>query len=120
MQKEIPILSQMPDAKLLSDDLIKQCRNELDAIFLCMHCADIKRTDEQWGIALGLHKGHFSAIKNGNKHFPTNKRIVLMQLAGNLAPIQYEAMRLDHRLFKETPSEKIKRLEKEIAALKAA
>ena len=73
--------------------LIRMCRDELDAVNLCI---DLSRlADEVLCERLGIDKGHFSRIRKGRAHFPTKKRIELMWLCGNWAPIQYEMWKTD-------------------------
>lgn len=73
--------------------LIRACKDELDAINLCI---DLSRlTDEVLCERLGIDKGHFSRIRKGRAHFPTAKRIALMWLCGNWAPIQFEMLQTD-------------------------
>lgn len=68
--------------------LIKACRDELDAINLCI---DLSRLpDEVICERLGIDKGHFSRIRKGRAHFPTARRIQLQWLCGNWAPLQFE------------------------------
>jgi hypothetical protein len=71
--------------------LIKMCRNELDAVNLCIDMSHM--SDEALCFRLGIDKGHWSRMRKGRAHFPTAKRLDLMQLAGNFAPLQYELFR---------------------------
>lgn len=80
--------------------IIKMCRDELDAVNLCI---DLSRmSDEAICQYLGIDKGHWSRIRKGRAHFPTKKRLELMYLAGNWAPLQYE-------LFKSNLLERLKK-----------
>jgi hypothetical protein len=90
-QKQIPILSEHPKPKLAEWRLVEQCRDELDAIRLCMQLSSLSH--EAIGGYLGIDKGHLCRTLQGRAHFPTSKRMALMTLCGNLAPLQYEAMR---------------------------
>jgi hypothetical protein len=70
---------------------VRMCRDELDAVNLCI---DLSRmSDETLCRLLGIDKGHWSRMRKGRAHFPTAKRIALMELAGNWAPLQYELCR---------------------------
>jgi transcriptional regulator with XRE-family HTH domain len=72
----------------VDERIVRMCRDELDAVNLCI---DLSRmSDETLCDRLGIDKGHWSRIRKGRAHFPTAKRIALMRLAGNWAPIQYE------------------------------
>jgi hypothetical protein len=68
--------------------LIRMCHDEMDAINLCIDLSRLK--DEYICSALSIDKGHWSRIRKGTAHFPTAKRLELMRLCGNWAPIQYE------------------------------
>lgn len=69
--------------------LIKQCDELLDAILLCVHLS--KKTHTKIRDTLGIDRGHWSRIMTGQAHFPTNKIKPLMELCGNLAPLQWLA-----------------------------
>lgn len=72
----------------IDEAIVQMCRDELDAVNLCI---DLSRmSDETLCERLGIDKGHWSRMRKGRAHFPTAKRIALMQLAGNWAPLQYE------------------------------
>jgi hypothetical protein len=67
--------------------LIKQCDTLLDAILLCVHLSKLPH----YAVAerLAVDRGHWSRILQGQAHFPTNKMKSLMELCGNLAPLQW-------------------------------
>ena len=89
-QRQIPIMGEARRPALVDDHLIARCENEADAILLCVHLS--RFAHEHICESLGVDKGHWSRILQGRAHFPTRKRLALMRLCGNLAPIQYEAM----------------------------
>jgi hypothetical protein len=68
--------------------VIRMCQDEMDAVNLCIDLSRLK--DEYIAAHLEIDKGHFSRIRKGMAHFPTAKRLALMYLCGNWAPIQYE------------------------------
>jgi hypothetical protein len=78
------------------NEFIKACHSELEALNLCMNLSNL--SDEAIRDHLGIDKGHFSRIRKGRGNFPPNKRVALMQLCGNLAPVQYEAHRVGFSL----------------------
>lgn len=87
-QRDIGGVCEVAEPVFVEDRIVQMCRNELDAINLCI---DLSRmSDEALCQRLGVDKGHWSRIRKGRAHFPTAKRIALMRLAGNWAPIQYE------------------------------
>lgn len=114
-QREMPVLGEprkMSDAPL---DLLKTCDDELDAIRLCIQLS--RFTHEFIGKELSIDKGHFSRIMSGTAGFPTTKRLALMRLCGNRAPLQYEAMQAGCELV-ESKELRILQLEAELAAAK--
>lgn len=117
-QREMPFLAELPAPKDIDSQLIRACQNELDAVNLCI---DLSRmADEVICERLGIDKGHFSRIRKGRAHFPTSKRLALMYLCGNRAPIQYEAMRLNCDLVDRSKDQVIRELEAQLAELKRA
>lgn len=97
---------------------LSACRNELDALNLCMNLSGL--SDETIRDALGIDKGHFSRIRKGRGNFPPNKRVALMELCGNRAPVQYEAMRLNCEVVDLSKEAKIQALEQQLASLRRA
>ncbi len=81
----------MRNPELVDEKLLRMCRDELDAVNLCIDMS--RMSDETLCDRLGIDKGHFSRIRKGRAHFPTRKRLALMSLAGNYAPLQYELCR---------------------------
>src|SRR5690348_7987669 len=69
--------------------LLQQCQTLLEAIHLCIHLSRYKH----YVIAqkLGIDRGHWTRMMQGQAHFPTNKLPALMQLCGNYAPLQWLA-----------------------------
>lgn len=118
-QKEIPILSETSAPVEVESWLVESCKDELHAV---NRCIDLSRmSDEYLCGALGIDKGHWSRIRKGRAHFPTRKRLALMSLAGNLLPLQYEAMRMRRKLESLSDKEsEIRRLESELAKARAA
>lgn len=97
---------------------IQSCRSELDSLNLCMNLSGL--SDEAIRDALGIDKGHFSRIRKGRGNFPPNKRVALMELCGNRAPIQYEAMRLNCEVIDLSKDAQIRALEQQLASLRRA
>lgn len=57
----------------------------LGAINLCIDVSDLE--DKEIYLALEIDSGHFSNIRKGKGHFPTNKLDDLMTLCGNEIPL---------------------------------
>lgn len=111
-------MSVMRTPKDVPPAFITGCRNELDALNLCMNLSGL--SDETIRDALGIDKGHFSRIRKGRGNFPPNKRVALMELCGNRAPVQYEAMRLSCEVVDLSKDAQIRALEQQIASLRRA
>jgi len=92
-QMEIPILQELKQAEVAPWDLVERCRDEHDALMLCIQLSRTRYTAKQFAEHLDIDPGHWSRIRSGDAHFPTNKRLQLMQLCGNLAPMQFELSR---------------------------
>lgn len=118
MQREIPLMAEMRKPKAVEDQLIRACRSELDSLNLCMNLSGL--SDEAIRDALVIDKGHFSRLRKGRGNFPPNKRIALMELCGNRAPAQYEAMRLNCELTDLSKEAQIRALEEQLNLLRRA
>ena len=77
--------------------LVAKCKDERAAICLCVQLSGL--ANEEIAHQLGIDKGHWTRIMQGRGHFPTHKRSQLMSLCGNLAPLQFEAMRFGFQLY---------------------
>ena len=113
-QREMPLLAAVRGPERVPAEFIKVCKSELEALNLCMNLSNL--SDETIREHLGIDKGHFSRIRKGRGNFPPNKRVALMQLCGNLAPVQYEAMRVGYRLQELDKDAHIAALEAQLAA----
>jgi hypothetical protein len=96
-------------------EFVKKCKSELEALNLCMNLSNL--SDEAIRDQLGIDKGHFSRIRKGRGNFPPNKRVALMELCGNLAPVQYEAFRVGHTLQENDKDAQIAALYAQISEL---
>lgn len=105
------MLGEVKRPELVDAALLSKLEDEHDAVLLCIHLS--KLPHEYLSKALGIDKGHWSRIVQGRAHFPTKKRIALMRLCGNYAPIQFEARSIGFKLFAdETAAEEAELLEK--------
>lgn len=117
-QREIPCMSVMRSPVEVNPAFVAGCRNELDALNLCMNLSGL--SDETIRDALVIDKGHFSRIRKGRGNFPPNKRVALMELCGNRAPVQYEAMRLNCEVVDLSKDAQIQALEQQLMTLRRA
>lgn len=112
-----PLLGALQKPSLAEPALVSRCADEHDAVLLCIHLS--KLSHEYLSKTLGIDKGHWSRIVQGRAHFPTKKRIALMRLCGNYAPVQFEAALIGFKLFAdETAAEEAELLEK-LASVRA-
>lgn len=86
--------------------LVAKCADERQAIALCVQYS--RFANQEIARALGIDKGHWTRIMQCRGHFPTHKRSQLMAICGNLAPLQYEAMKFGFQLY-ENPIDKEER-----------
>lgn len=117
-QRLIPCMSVSRSPVEVQPAFIQACRSELEALNLCMNLSGL--SDETIRDALGIDKGHFSRIRKGRGNFPPNKRVALMELCGNRAPVQYEAMRLNCEVVDLSKDAQIRALEQQLATLRRA
>ncbi len=117
MQREIPILSEVRKPHMAPAELVSQCHNRMDAIRLCAHLSGM--SNETLCGELGIDAGHWSRIMHGRAHFPDAKSIQLMNLCGNYAPLQYEAMACGFELYENPTAKREAELVAELEALRA-
>lgn len=76
--------------------LVAKCHDEQDAILLCVHLSRL--ANEEIARQLSIDKGHWSRIMQGRGNLPPRKRTQLMAICGNIAPLQFEAMKFGRKL----------------------
>jgi hypothetical protein len=118
MQREMPFLYEVRAMQNAPDELVKKCRHGLDAIRLCIQLSG--HTHEFLCDELHIDKGHFSRIMQGKAWFPDTKRIELMNLCGNRAPAQFDALMTGCNLVELSKDARIRELEEQLAAARAA
>ena len=116
-QREIPILGISKRPVEVDWALIAKCNDEQDALLLCVHLSRL--ANEEIARQLGIDKGHWTRIMQGRGNLPARKRTQLMALCGNLAPIQYEAMRFGRQLKENDVEQREKHLLEELARVQA-
>lgn len=95
-QREMPMLAVMKPPEEVDWALIAKCNDEQDALLLCVHLSRL--ANEEIARRLGIDKSHWTRIMQGRGNLPARKRTPLMSICGNIAPIQYEAMRFGRQL----------------------
>lgn len=118
MQREMPVMAEMRRPVDVPAEFVRACKDELAALNLCMNLSNL--SDECIRDALGIDKGHFSRLRKGRGNFPANKRVALMELCGNRAPVQYEAYRLHCDLVDLSKDAQIRALEEQLSLLRRA
>lgn len=111
-QREMPMLSEARKAVDVPIEFIKACKDELAALNLCMNLSNL--SDEAIREKLEIDKGHFSRMRKGRGNFPANKRLRLMALCGNRAPVQFEALHLNCDLVEKSKDALIRDLEAQL------
>lgn len=86
-QRSVPILSEAPSPQPVDESIISRCDSLLDAIHLCIYLS--RFAHERIAGELGIDPGHWTRMMQGRAHFPPNRVQPLMELCGNLAPLQY-------------------------------
>lgn len=100
------------------DELVKRCKHGLDAIRLCIQLSGFSH--EHIAEELRIDKGHFSRIMQGKANFPDTKRIDLMIFCNNRAPAQFDALMTGCELVEMSKEARIRELEAQLKAIKAA
>lgn len=97
--------------------LLAQCETFLQAIHLCIHLSRLPH----YAIAekLGVDRGHWTRMMQGQAHFPTNKIASLMQLCGNYAPLQWLAKATGQEIAIDQRELRKQQLRRELAELDA-
>lgn len=107
-QRSLNILGEIKKPVMVENNLIENCKDAKSAVLLCISLSRVRYSNTYLAMLLEIDKGHFSRILSGKAHFPTNKRIDLMMLCGNYAPLQYEAKETGLVLME--PSEKERKI----------
>ena len=112
------MLAEQPRPRKLDASLLRTCDNLLDAIHLCIHMSRLPH----YAIAqrLGVDKGHWTRMMQGQAHFPTNKLKMLMEMCGNYAPMQWLAASTGFELFEDAKAKRREELQRELAELENA
>ena len=97
--------------------LIAQCNDEQDALLLCVHLS--RFANEEIARRLGIDKSHWTRIMQGRGNLPARKRTPLMSICGNLAPIQFEAMRFGRQLKQQDIEKEERELRERLSKLES-
>jgi len=117
-QMPLRMLSEMPKPHKVEPHYLHTCNDLLDAIHLCIHLSRLPH----YAIAekLGIDRGHWTRMMQGQAHFPTRKMKMLMEVCGNYAPMQYLAQSTGFELFEDAKAKRKEELRRELAELEVA
>ena len=104
IQTDMGFMHEVKRPKMVPMELIRACKNRLDAIILCIQLSRLSQGEV--AKRLGLDKGHLTRILQGLAYFPDQKSIELMEVCGNYAPMQFEAHATGFQLFEDPRAKK--------------
>lgn len=117
MQRELAVHGEVRKVVSVPHKLMEMCEDGMDAIRLCIHLSGF--TYGFVGKDMGIDPGNFSRVLQGNGNFPTNKRVRLMELCKNLAPVQFECEALGLVPVPRKEFDRLMALEAELEAIRA-
>ena len=117
-QREMPLLGEARRPTLAPWELVKACRDESDAIRLCVQLSSLSH--ETLAARLGIDKGHWSRMMQGRAHFPSQKKLSLMRECGNYAPLQFVSWACGFDLQERSKDVRIRELEAELERVRGA
>jgi len=119
LQLSLPLISEIPRPRFLDDALIANLDDYSDAVRLCINSRLRRMSEAEIANCLGFSAPHLAKVKAGRGYLTTDQALVLQHLCSNWAIRQYdESRRQQLAEMTETPSEKLARLEAEVAELK--
>lgn len=83
--------------------MVQGCKNGRQALALCVRLSGL--TDEEVANRVGISKGYLSKILSGRASLDADRRIKLMRVCGNRAPLQYEAWAMGISTMARDPNE---------------
>lgn len=116
-QREMRFLGEVRKPDYVEMKLLAQCETLLHAIHLCVQLSRYKHytvCDK-----LGIDRGHWTRMMQGQAHFPTNKLADLMHLCGNYAPLQWLAKATGQEIAIDQRELRRQQLRQELAELDA-
>lgn len=116
-QREMRLLGESRKPDYVEIKLLGQCETLLQAIHLCIHLSRLPH----YVVAekLGVDRGHWTRMMQGQAHFPTNKIASLMQVCGNYAPLQWLANATGQEIAVDQRELRRQQLRRELAELDA-
>lgn len=118
MQREMALMGDVKRDTEVPPELVARCRSARDALRLAVHWSGLKHG--YIAESLDMHPAQFSRILSGQAHLDEDKRMTLMDIVGNDAPLQWAAMKRGYKLVRDERDQQIRELEARLAALKEA
>ena len=118
MQREIPILAEMPKPARADDNLVGRAGDLLAAVQMCVQLSGL--SNEAICERMGIDPGHWTRMMQGRASLQLRKLPDLMRICGNLAPLQYLAREMGFDLYEDARAKRRAELEAELARLKDA
>lgn len=118
MQRHLAFVGEASKPSKVDPLRLNMCDSLLDAIHLCIHMSHLPH----YAIAerLGVDRGHWTRMMQGQAHFPTNKITMLMETCGNYAPLQWLAIASGFDVFEDAKAKRKEELIRELRELEAA
>jgi hypothetical protein len=117
ISEQVPMrmMGAVQEPKKVEDWQLASCHDLLDAIHLCIHLSRRKHYDI--AESLGIDRGHWTRMMQGQAHFPTRKLGQLMKACGNYAPMQFLARESGFQLFEDPIAMEKAKLKRRLAEL---
>lgn len=115
VNREMPFLGEVRKPSMAPVELVRACKTRLDAIILCIQLSRLPQ--RLVAKRLGLDAGHLTRILQGLAYFPDQKSVELMQVCGNYAPMQYEALATGFQLYQDPRQKRKEELQAELIAI---
>jgi hypothetical protein len=109
------MMVEQPNPRKIDETLLRTCTTLLEAIHLCIHLSRLPH----YAVAerLGIDKGHWTRMMQGQAHFPTNKLTLLMEVCANYAPVQWLCRAAGFQMFEDAKAQRREELRRELEAL---
>lgn len=80
----------------VQEELARGCRSRHHALVKCFEVSNL--TAKQVYGPLDIDQAVFSRILSGNAFLDPNKKLEFMRICGNIIPVRYDALCVDHEL----------------------
>ena len=118
MQRQLPILSEMPRPARADDNLVSHAGDLLAAVQMCVQLSGL--SNETICERMGIDPGHWTRMMQGRASLQLRKLPALMRVCGNLAPLQYLAREMGYDLYEDAKAKRKAELVAELAKLESA